>query len=91
MFITLLILYYAVINSIGFATMAIDKRKAIKHQWRIPEATLLLVAFLGGGIGSWIGMHTCHHKTHKWKFKIGVPFSIILHISAILYLMTYFK
>ncbi|KGL44032.1 hypothetical protein BMT55_00375 [Listeria newyorkensis] len=83
--------YYLMMNIIGFATMAIDKNKAVKHQWRIPEATLLLVAFLGGGIGSWLGMHTFHHKTHKWKFKFCVPFSIVLHIGIILYLITYFK
>ncbi|CAM4085037.1 DUF1294 domain-containing protein [Listeria booriae] len=83
--------YYIMINVIGFATMGIDKAKAQKHQWRIPEATLLLCAFLGGGIGSWIGMYFFHHKTHKWKFKILVPLAIVLHVGVIFYLYTYFQ
>ncbi|WP_430534525.1 DUF1294 domain-containing protein [Listeria rocourtiae] len=91
MFIKLLIIYYIVINSIGFASMGIDKRKAVKHQWRIPEFTLLLFAFLGGGIGSWLGMHLFHHKTHKLKFTWSVPISVALHIGIIIYLLTYFK
>ncbi|MBC1475633.1 DUF1294 domain-containing protein [Listeria grandensis] len=83
--------YYSMINVIGFAMMGIDKNRAVKHQWRIPEATLLLCAFLGGGIGSWLGMSIFHHKTHKRKFQLFVPLSIVLHIGIIFYLITYFK
>ncbi|EUJ43813.1 DUF1294 domain-containing protein [Paenilisteria rocourtiae] len=91
MFVKLLVIYYIAINSIGFASMGIDKRKAMKHQWRIPELTLLFFAFLGGGIGSWISMHLFHHKTHKLKFTCSIPISVVLHIGIVIYLMTYLQ
>jgi uncharacterized membrane protein YsdA (DUF1294 family) len=58
--------------------MFIDKQKAIKHQWRISEYTLMLLAALGGSIGTLGAMYTFRHKTQKLKFKIGVPFITII-------------
>jgi uncharacterized membrane protein YsdA (DUF1294 family) len=58
--------------------MFIDKQKAIKHQWRISEYTLMLLAALGGSIGTLSAMYTFRHKTQKLKFKIGVPFITII-------------
>lgn len=78
--------YFIIINFIGFISMFIDKRKAIKHQWRIKEATLFLFAFLGGGIGSTLGMHTFRHKTKHWYFVIGMPLIAIIETIILLYI-----
>lgn len=58
---------------IGFALMGIDKSRAINHKWRIKEATLFLIAFLGGGIGSTLGMFFFRHKTKHWYFRLFFP------------------
>lgn len=55
-----------------------DKHKAKRHQWRVPEPTLLLAAFLGGCIGAMAGMALFHHKTRKTKFRVGVPAAVVL-------------
>ena len=69
----LLILYLLIMNAAGFISMLADKRKAQKKLWRIPEATLLTVAALGGSVGSLMGMYTFRHKTKHLKFTAGVP------------------
>lgn len=76
-------IYLIIINIIGFLSMGIDKYKAIKDEWRIPERTLFIIAILGGSLGSWIGMYTFHHKTKHWYFVVGMP--LILIIEAYLY------
>ena len=85
--ITLIIVYIIVINLIGFFLMGIDKRKAIKRAFRVPEATLFLIAILGGSIGSILGMYTFRHKTRHWYFVWGMPAILILHIIIILALI----
>jgi len=55
--------YLAVMNTLGFALMGLDKKRAGEHQWRISERTLFLVAALGGSVGSWLGMYIFHHKS----------------------------
>ena len=65
--------YLLLINAAGFLLMLVDKRKAQKKKWRIPEATLMGVAAIGGSIGSLIGMYTFRHKTKHPKFYIGIP------------------
>ena len=80
MFGKIMLIYLIVINLIGFAAFGIDKRKAIKDQWRIPEKTLLLIALIGGSVGAFFGMQVFHHKTKHWKFLIGVPACILLHV-----------
>lgn len=65
--------YLAVMNTLGFALMGLDKKRAGEHQWRISERTLFLVAALGGSVGSWLGMYIFHHKTKHWYFVIGIP------------------
>ena len=81
------ILYYlAAINVITFIVYGIDKLKAQKGKWRIPESTLLLLAVVGGSIGAWCGMKTWHHKTLHKKFKYGLPFIITLQIALMIYL-----
>ena len=69
----ILIVYLAIINIVAFGMYGVDKQKAIKKQWRIPEAQLLAVAAIGGSAGAILGMQFFHHKTRKWKFRIGVP------------------
>ena len=69
----LLLIIYAVMSVIGFALMGIDKSRAINHKWRIKEATLFLIAFLGGGIGSTLGMFFFLHKTKHWYFRLFFP------------------
>lgn len=75
-----LLIYLVTINAAGFLIMLADKEKAKKHLWRIPEATLLTVAALGGSIGSLAGMKVFHHKTKKPKFYIGIPVILVLQI-----------
>lgn len=80
-----IILYFVIINIIGFFIMWLDKRKARKGSWRIPEKTLFLITALGGGLGTIAGMYTFRHKTQKIQFVIGFPFITILEIITIIY------
>ncbi len=75
-------IYILIVNIIAFVMYGIDKSKAIHGQWRIPEATLIGIAALGGGLGALLGMLVWHHKTKKWKFRILVPALLILWIVA---------
>lgn len=81
-----IILYFIIINIIGFLIMYIDKQKAKKGRWRIPEKTLFIVTALGGGIGTIAGMKVFRHKTQKVAFVIGFPLITILEIITIIYL-----
>ena len=82
-----IIAYLLTINLIGILIMLIDKRKAIKGNWRIPEKTLLIVAMLGGSIGTMLGMYWFRHKTKKLKFTLGFPTILITEIILITYLL----
>lgn len=75
--------YLVIMNLIGFLAMGIDKRKARKHKWRIKEATLFLLAVIGGSIGCWLGMYVFHHKTKHWYFVIGMPAILALQVIAV--------
>jgi len=79
--------YFAVVNLIGFALMGIDKRRAVKKLWRIPESTLFIIALIGGSIGSIIGMRVFHHKTRHWYFVYGMPAILLLQIAAVIVLI----
>lgn len=81
--------YFLVLNLIGFSLMGIDKRKAIKGAFRIPEATLFIVALIGGSIGSNIGMYVFRHKTRKWYFVYGMPAILILQAAFAIILFFY--
>lgn len=87
----LAISYLLLLNGIAFVLFGIDKLKARKGRWRIPERSLLVVALLGGSIGAWLGIKVWHHKTLHKKFSIGVPLIICLQIGllvgAYLYLL----
>ena len=79
----LLFVYLVIINALGFALMLIDKRKAVKKLWRIPESTLFTIALIGGSIGVLGGMYAVRHKTKHPKFTIGIPVILIIQIIAI--------
>ena len=85
--ITLLLEYLIATNLIGFALMGIDKYKAKKRAFRIPEATLFIVAIIGGSIGSIIGLYAFRHKTRHWYFVYGMPAILILQILLIALLL----
>lgn len=78
--------YLLAINVAAFLVYGIDKLKAKHAKWRISEATLLLLAAVGGSIGAWLGMKVWHHKTLHMKFRYGVPLIILLQIALIAYL-----
>lgn len=83
----LAVIYFSIINLAGFAIMGIDKRKARKRAFRIPEATLFVVALMGGSMGSLFGMYTFRHKTRKWKFVWGMPAILALQAAGAVLLL----
>ncbi len=85
--ITMLLSYFAAVNLIGFALMGIDKYKARKRAFRIPEATLFIIAVIGGSIGSILGMYTFRHKTRHRSFVYGMPFILLVQIALIVALL----
>lgn len=85
--IRILLIYLACINAFGFLLMGIDKRKAKKNMWRIPEATLFVVALIGGSIGSIIGMYTFRHKTKHLTFVIGMPAILAIQVLVVILLL----
>lgn len=80
------LVYILVVNVITFMLFAIDKWKAKRNRWRIPEKMLLGFSFFGGAIGGLIGMRLCHHKTQKKRFSLGIPMMIVLHFLVIIWL-----
>lgn len=79
---TILLYYLAVINGIALVVCGWDKFCAIRHRWRVPERTLLLLAAVGGSVGMLLGMILFHHKVSKKKFILGVPLMLTLQIAA---------
>ncbi len=80
------LVYLLVMNAVGFAVMGIDKYKAIKGRWRVPEKTLFLLSILGGSVGTWAGMYAFRHKTKHWYFVIGMPAILFIQIALVIYL-----
>jgi len=81
---TILIVVFAIWNIIVFAMYGIDKIKAKRNKMRISEKTLILVAALMGALGALLGMLAFRHKTQHLKFKIGVPFLLLVNIAIII-------
>ncbi len=77
--------YLLIINAVGFALMLADKQRARKKRWRIPEATLMGVALLGGSVGSLAGMYLFRHKTRHSKFTIGIPAMLAVQVALFIY------
>ena len=78
--------YLLAINAVTFIIYGIDKYKAKNAKWRIPEATLLLMAVIGGSVGAWLGLKVWHHKTMHKKFKYGLPAILMIQIALMTYL-----
>ena len=85
------ILYLLLINAIAFLLMLIDKYKAKKNLWRIPEATLMATAALGGSIGALLGMYTVRHKTRHPQLTVGIPLILAAQIGLCLFLFIKIK
>ena len=85
--ISIIIGYLILINLTGFIFMGIDKSRAIKRLWRIPESTLFLIAIIGGSVGSIIGMRVFHHKTRHWYFVYAMPAILLVQIAAVIALI----
>ena len=84
---TFCICVFISINIVGFFIMGIDKKCAIKGEWRIPEKVLFLSALIGGGIGSTLGMYVFRHKTKHWYFVLGMPLIAAINIVSIIYIL----
>ena len=87
----ILLMYLLLINAAGFTLMLVDKIKAKRNLWRIPEATLIGVAAIGGSIGAIAGMKLFRHKTLHAKFYIGLPVILALQIVAAMCLLFLLK
>lgn len=86
--IALLLSCIIAVNVITFVVYGVDKLKAKKGKWRVPEAALLLLAIVGGSVGAWCGVKVWHHKTMHVKFKYGIPLITAMHAVLLVYLMT---
>ena len=89
-FVTMRVLFYYLmgINLLTFLVYGLDKRKARRGKWRIPEATLLLLAVFGGSIGALLGMSVFRHKTKHKKFLIGLPLILIAQVALAVFILT---
>ena len=77
----IILTYLQLVNLAAFAAFGIDKRRAKRGRWRIPEATLMILAVIGGSIGALAGMYLFRHKTRHHKFTIGIPAILVLQVS----------
>lgn len=83
-----LLVWLAVINLVTFAVYGIDKAKAKRGAWRVPEKTLFLLPLLGGSVGALLGMRVFHHKTKHWYFVWGVPAILLAQLALAVWLLT---
>ena len=79
----MLIYYLLAVNVLTFIVFGVDKWKAQRGRWRVPEATLMGLAALGGSVGAWLAMQLFRHKTQKKKFRYGVPALFVLQVAAV--------
>lgn len=82
----IILIYLIILNLAGFCLMGLDKYKAKKHLWRIPEKTLFLASLLGGSAGTLAGMYFFHHKTKHWYFVTGMPAILLVQAGLYVYL-----
>ena len=83
----MVVAYLVVINVVTFGVSGIDKYKAVRSKWRIPENALIGLAVVGGSIGAWLGMKFWHHKTLHAKFRFGIPIILIAQVALAWWLM----
>ena len=74
-------------SCVDFSLMGVDKRKARRNEWRIPEHTLWIFALLGGAPGGWLGMRCFRHKTRHWQFNFGFPLLAVVDLGLLLWLL----
>ncbi len=79
------VFYLLIINALGFIIMSIDKRRARKNLWRIPERTLFAFAFLGGSFGVLMGIRLLRHKTRKPAFFVGIPVLFVIQVVLLIF------
>lgn len=82
--------YLVIVNFVAFVLMFLDKKKAEKGKWRIPEKSLFLSVILGGGIGGVLGMQVFRHKTKHWYFSIGFPAILVVEYILMIFLLIKF-
>lgn len=83
----IIVLYLVFINVLTFLLYGIDKWKAKRFRWRIPESVLLGMAAVGGSVGAWLGMRIWHHKTQHKKFRYGVPAILVAQIVLLVWVV----
>ena len=81
-----LLWYLAAVNVVTFTVYGIDKRKARRGAWRIPEKTLFLLPLLGGSVGALLGMKVFRHKTKHWYFVWGIPAILLAQLALTVWL-----
>ena len=81
-----LLWYLAAVNVVTFTVYGIDKRKARRGTWRIPEKTLFLLPLLGGSVGALLGMKVFRHKTKHWYFVWGIPAILLAQLALTVWL-----
>lgn len=84
----ILIIYFIGINLVTFIAFGIDKRRAAKHRYRIPEKNLFGLAIVGGSIGALFGMYVWRHKTRVWYFVVGIPVILVMQVAVIIFIWT---
>ena len=83
---TVLLVWLAAVNLVTFAVYGIDKAKAKRGAWRVPEKTLFLLPLLGGSLGALLGMKVFRHKTKHWYFVWGIPLILVAQIALAIWL-----
>lgn len=83
---TVLLVWLAAINLVTFAVYGIDKAKAKRGAWRMPEKTLFLLPLLGGSLGALLGMRVFRHKTKHWYFVWGIPLILLAQLALAVWL-----
>lgn len=84
-----LLIYLLIVNALGFALMLMDKYKAKKNLWRIPEKAFFIIALAGGSLGCLGGMYAVRHKTKHLSFTLGMP--VILAVQIVISFLIYTK
>ena len=88
--ITFMVICVIILNMFGFLQFGVDKAKAKKGKWRIPEQSLFMTALFGGSVGCILGMYVFRHKTKHNSFKFGMPAILLLQIAAVIAVMNLF-
>jgi len=83
--------YYVVMNLFTFILYGVDKRRAIKKEWRISERSLILASVMGGAFGAFLGMYVFRHKIRHTKFQLIIPLTVIVHFVIIYMLVVFLK